>query len=203
MVLIVCLECRKEISSKASKCPHCGAPIAPDTSVWRPAPSGPTARSAAIRAAKYVLLAAALGAGWWIWQAATSDRKAPFSAGLGGAFREPRTVADGRVSLKAGRHVSYAFGLDTDSRVHVRITALAAPVDMMLMPKADAARFGAAGGDLFGAGYSGVPALSSARVGMMDKTEIVPKGEWALVVARPKGDSAGEESAAEVALTVY
>jgi DNA-directed RNA polymerase beta' subunit len=27
MALINCLECRKEISDKASACPHCGAPV--------------------------------------------------------------------------------------------------------------------------------------------------------------------------------
>lgn len=29
MGLINCGECKKEISSKADRCPHCGAPVAP------------------------------------------------------------------------------------------------------------------------------------------------------------------------------
>lgn len=204
MALIYCMECRKEVSDRAGRCPHCGAPIASGKSSWKPASSGSAGRGRALSAAKYVFFAAILGAAWWIWQAATSDTKAPFSAGLSAAFREPRTVADGRVALKAGQHVSYAFGLETDSRVHVRVTALAAPVEMMLMPKAEAERFRNAAGDLFGGAYSGFRAFSSKQVGLMDKTEVVPKGEWSLVVVRPKDASPDkEEASTEIAVTVY
>ncbi len=202
MTLIVCLECRKEISHRAKKCPHCGAPVAADASAWRRAPSETPMRRRAVRAAKYVLLVVVLAAAWWIWQATTNDAKAPFSAGLGAAFREPRKIADARVPLMEGRHVSYAFALETDSRVHVRITALAAPVDMMLMTKTDADRFRDAGGDLFGGGYAGFQSFSATQVGMLDKTEVVPKGDWSLVVARPKGASA-DAAVAEIVLTVY
>ena len=204
MALIVCLECRKEVSDKARKCPHCGAPIASATSAWRPAASGSVNRSRAVRAARYVFFAAVLGAAWWIWQAATSEKKAPFSAGLTAAFRDPMKVADERVALKEGQHVSYAFALETDSRVHVRVIATGDALDVMLMPKTEAERFRQAGGSLFGGGYAGRPDLSSRQVGWLDKTEVVTKGEWALVVMRPKETSPGKEgNAAEIGVTVY
>ena len=204
MALIVCLECRKDVSDKARKCPHCGAPIASGVSTWKPGAAGPLKKKPAIRAVKYVLVIAVLGAAWWIWQAATSDKKAPFSAGLAAAFREPRKVADTREALKGGQHVSYAFGLETDSRVHVRVIAMADAVEVMLMPKTEAERFRNAEGNLFGGGYTCFEALSSRQVGWLDKTEVVPKGEWSLVVMRPKAASPGKEGApADIAVTVY
>ncbi len=204
MALIVCLECRKEVSDKAGKCPHCGAPIASPTSAWRPAASGSPMKGRAIRAARYVLFAAVLGAAWWIWQAATSGKRAPLSAGLTAAFRDPVKVADERVALKEGQHVSYPFALKTDSRVHVRVIATGDALDVMLMPRTEAERFRQAGGSLFGGQYAGRQDLSSRQVGWLDKTEVVTKGDWALVVMRPKESSPGKEgNAAEIAVTVY
>ncbi len=204
MALIVCMDCGKEVPERVRKCPHCGALIACATAHWTSSSTGSSRRGGLLRAARFVLIVVALGAGYWAWQATTSDKKAPFSAGFSAAFREPRRIADERVALKAGRHVSYAFGLETDSRVHVRVTAVTDPVDMMLLPRTDAEKFRDAGGDLFGGGYSGFPALCSRQVGMLDKTEVVPKGEWALVVVRPEERGSGRtESPAEIAVTVY
>lgn len=205
MSLVFCMECRKEVSDKARKCPHCGAPIAPGAASRVAGAPRSRKSGGAIRAVvKFVLFVAVVGGGWWIWQAATSDRKAPFSAGLTAAFREPRKIADERLALAAGRHAAIGFGLETDSRVHVRVTAVTDPVDVMLMSKADAEKYRKAGGDLFGGGYTGLPALSSRQVGMLDKTEIVPKGEWSLVLLRPRDGGSGKaESSADVAVTVY
>ncbi len=204
MARVVCMECRKEVSDNAEKCPHCGARIAPVAvaACWTPASTG-RGRASAWRAVRYIVLLAVLAAGWWVWQSMTSDRKAPFSAGFSAAFREPRTVTDGRPSLKAGQNVVYAFALQTDARVHVRVTAVTGPVDMMLLSKADADRFRSAGGELFGGGYSGHQAFSETQVGLLDKTEVVKKGEWALVVMRPKGAAGPESAPTEIALTVY
>ncbi len=204
MGLIYCMECRREVSDKAGKCPHCGAPFAAGSASWVAARTSLRTRGRAFRVLKFVLLAAVLGGAWWIWQAATSDKQAPFSAGFSAAFREPRTIVNERPTLAAGRHIAYAFTLRTDSRVHLCITAVTCPVDMMLMPKAEADRFRNGGGDLFAGGYSGHPALSGTQVGILDKTEVVGKGDWALVVSRPKAGAAGPESAGiEIALTVY
>ena len=212
MALVVCIECKKEISDKAETCPHCGARIAPGGSgaatataaCWTPQMATGRARGNAWRIVRYVLIVVVLAAGWWIWQATTSNQRAPFSAGLSGAFRESRTVVDERQTLKAGQHLAYDLALQTDSRVHVRVTAMAAPVDMMLMSKQDGRQFLNAGGELFGGGYAGHAAFSEAQVGMMDKTEVVKKGDWTLVVMRPKGGATSPESAGvEIGLTVY
>ncbi len=204
MARVVCMECRKEVSGNAEKCPHCGARVAPVAvaACWTPVATG-RGRASAWRAARYILLLAVLAAGWWVWQAMTSDKRAPFSAGFSAAFREPRTIADERLALKAGQNVVYAFSLQTDSRVHVRVTAVTGPVDMMLLTRADADRFRSAGGELFGGGYSGHPAFSETQVGMLDKTDVAKKGEWALVVMRPKGAAGPESVPAEIGLTVY
>ncbi len=208
MALVVCIECQKEVSDKAEQCPHCGARIRPaptptaTAACWTPVSTG-RSRSSAWRVVRYILLLAVVAAGWWVWQSMTSDKKAPFSAGFSAAFREPRTIADERPSLKAGQNVVYTFALQTDARVHVRVTAVTGPVDMMLLAKADADRFRSAGGELFGGGYSGHPAFSETQVGMLDKTDVVKKGEWALVVMRPKGAAGAESAPAQIALTVY
>ncbi len=204
MARVVCMECRNEVSDNAEKCPHCGARLAPGAAAacWTPVSTG-RSRGSAWRVVRYILLLAVLAAGWYVWQSMTSDRKAPFSAGFSAAFREPRTIADERPSLKAGQNVMYAFALHTDSRVHVRVTAVTGPVDTMLLSKADAERFRSAGAELFGGGYSGHLAFSETQVGMLDKTDVVKKGEWALVVMRPKGAAGRESAPTEIAVTVY
>ena len=106
--------------------------------------------------------------------------------------------------MKEGQHVSYAFGLETDSRVHVRVIATADALDVMLMPKTEEEKFRQAGGSLFGGRYTCRQDLSSTQVGWLDKTEVVTKGERTLVVMRPKEASPGKEGAsAEIAVTVY
>ncbi len=204
MAQIVCMDCGKEVPERVRKCPHCGALIACATAYWTSSSTRGSKMGGVLRVARFILIVVALGAAYWAWQATTSDKKAPFSAGLKGAFREPTNVVDERVPMSAGQNVSYAFGVETDARVHVSVISAGCPVDVMLMPKAEAARFARSGGSLFGGGYDFRPNLSLAQVGLMDKTEVVPKGEWSLVVMRPEDAAAGRAKASvSIALTVY
>jgi hypothetical protein len=183
MSLIECPECKKQISDKALKCPQCGAPIA---SISSPSPTGHSfsKKGTKIRII-LALLVIIVGVSYWFWRASTSNRAAPPSAGLSAALRQPVKVVDEQVELKEGQFVSYFFALRTDARVQVQVNAQPKHVDVMLMTKEEADKFRQVSGSLFGGQYTYRQAFSSKQVLRMDKTEILPKGEWTIIVMRP------------------
>jgi uncharacterized membrane protein YvbJ len=188
MSLIECPECKKQISDKALKCPQCGAPIA---SISSPTSTGPSLskKGNKIRIILLALLVALLviivGVSYWFWRASTSNRAAPPSAGLSAGLRQPVKAVDQQVELKEGQYVSYSFALRTDARVQVQLNAQPKHVDVMLMTKEEADKFRQVSGSLSGGQYTYRQALSSKQVLRMDKTEILPKGEWTIIVMRP------------------
>lgn len=67
MALVACAECKKEVSTEAATCPHCGAPTAKTVQGSKRAGS-----------TLFVLLAASCLIMWWAWRSfsahsATSD----------------------------------------------------------------------------------------------------------------------------------
>jgi hypothetical protein len=98
----------------------------------------------------------------------------------------------------------YTFRLVTDSRVRVQVAAEPKNVDVMLMTKEDQEKFRQAAGKLFGGQYTYRQALSSQQILRMDKTEVVPQGEWSIVVMRPAESLLfQEQTKANVVVTVY
>ena len=210
MALIECPECKKQISDKALACPQCGVPIASalsstTTETSTPAEaSGPAKKGSKVYPAFLVLLVIAAAGIFWLWRSATSDRAAPPSAGLAGALRQPRKVIDERIELNEGRFVSYSFKLGTDTRVRVQVTAEPKNVDVMLMTKEEAEKFRQVSGNLFGGQYTYRQALSSKQILRMDKTEVVPEGEWSIVVMRPQESLLFQDkTSANVVVTAY
>jgi hypothetical protein len=210
MALIKCAECGREISDKATACPQCGAPVA------KPLPPGVPANWQAeleilkakekegTRPVFLVALAVILGVGFFLYRAATSNTAAPASAGLGAAFRQPQKVVSERISLKEGQARMYGFQLRSDSRVEVKVEASPKNVDVMLMTSAELERFKKATGELFAGRYTYRQSLSRKSILDMKETEILPAGQWAIVVRRPQESMLfGDGTAASVDVTVY
>ena len=210
MALIECPECKKQVSDKAPACPQCGAPIvaappmpSPETPVPAETPA-PAKKGPKIHPVFLVLLVVAAAGILWLWRSATSDRAAPPSAGLSGALRQPKKFVDERIELNEGQSMSYSFRLGTDSRVRVQVTAEPKNVDVMLMSKEDQEKFRQVAGKLFGGQYTYRQALSSQQILRMDKTEVVPEGEWSIVVMRPQESLLfRDKTSANVVVTVY
>jgi hypothetical protein len=136
---------------------------------------------------------------YWVWRASTSNRAAPLSAGIFAGFRQPKTVVDERVELKQEQFVSYSFGLKTDSRVEIQVKAVPQHVDVILMKKEEADKLRQNSGRISGGEYKHMQALSSNQVHWMDKTEVLPKGEWSIIVMR----SSEAATSLNVIVTVY
>jgi hypothetical protein len=210
MALIECPECKHQISDKAPACPKCGVPIASTLSVPTtettvlPEVSGPAKNDFKVRPVFLVLIVVAAAVIFWLWRSATSERAAPPSAGLSGALRQPKKVVDERIELNEGQSMSYSFRLGTDARVRVQVTAEPKNVDVMLMSKEEQEKFHQVMGKLFGGQYTYRQALSSKLILRMDKTEVVPVGEWSIVVMRPQESLLlHEKTTANIVVTVY
>jgi zinc-ribbon domain len=206
MALIECPECGKQISDKALRCPQCGAP---KVSTASPIPRVPgllekPRKRARMRIFFLLLLVMIIGVSYWFWRASTSDRVAPPSAGIFAVFRSPKTVVDERVELKQGEFISYRFGLRSDSRVEVQVNAQPQHVDVMIMTQEEADKLRPTSGRLSGGESAYVQALSSKQVHNMDKTEVLPKGEWTVFVFRPsEAPSFQEKTSVNIIVTAY
>jgi len=188
MALIECPECKYQISDKAPNCPKCGAPKISRSSPSPVATNLPKTRRPGKRHTTkiiFVFFVLILGIGYWLWRATTSDEAAPLSAGFFAAFRQPERVVNERAELKEGEFASYFFALRTDARVQVQVSAGPKNVDVMLMTKEEAERLRQSPDNLFGGRYTYREDLSSKQVHAMDRTEVLPKGEWTIVVMRP------------------
>jgi hypothetical protein len=72
------------------------------------------------------------------------------------------------------------------------------------MRKEDADRLRQTPGRLSGGEYKYVEALSSKQVHRMDKTEVLPKGEWAVIVMQPsEALSFQERTSVSIVVTAY
>lgn len=203
MALIQCAECQKEVSNKALSCPNCGAPVSGISSAE--AISMPIAPSLGKRpfVRPGFLLAFVLAATFFVifGRGVTSM---PIVGELLAFFREPQKVVDERVRLNERTSNIYSFRLDADSRVRVQVNAHPNAVDAMLMTQVQADKFKAVSKKLLGGKFTYQQALSSKNVLRMDKTELLPAGEWAIVVSRPsEGILFQESSTADVVVTVY
>jgi hypothetical protein len=206
MALMECPECKKQISDKALRCPQCGAP---KVSIAPPGPKafGPFKKpKKRIRSRIFLLLPLAIiiGASYWFWRASTSNRAAPPSAGFFAALRHPKKVVDERLELKEGQFVSYPFVLRTDARVEVEVIAQPKHVDVMLMTREEASKFRGISGRLSEGEFTYGQGLSSKQVHSMDKTEVLPKGEWTIIVFRPSEALLSREgTSVNIIVTVY
>jgi len=205
MALINCGECGKEISDKAVTCPQCGAPVAGGTEpiLEASAEVAPPKKKKGTRPAFIVLALILVGGFFWV-RAGSNNRTAPPSAGIADQLRQPQVIVSEAVSLKEGESKMYTFTLNTDARVQVQVEASPKKVDVMLMTVADLETFKKAMGKLFGGKFSHRQTLSSEGVVKMDQTDVVPAGQWAVVVMRPaEALLFGKETKATVSVTVY
>ncbi|HEY2384929.1 MAG TPA: hypothetical protein VGK48_27455 [Terriglobia bacterium] len=101
----------------------------------------------------------------------------------------PQDVIHQRSQIKEGDSATRAFFLDKDSRVRIEITATPRPVDVMIMTGDEAAKFREGEGKFFAflaPEYTYQKSLSAQDVMTMDKTDILPQGNWVLVIAHPR-----------------
>jgi hypothetical protein len=126
------------------------------------------------------------------------------AAGLKSVFREPEKVVSERVGLKEGEARMYGFTLRSGAKVEVKVTARPKNVDVMLMTAEDLAKFKAAHGKLLGGKYTYREALSRKGILSMTESDVLPAGEWTIVVQRPQESALfGDDTAASVDVTVY
>ena len=189
MALTACSECGNQVSDKASKCPHCGASLKSHGCLI-------------VIGVILIAVVAFYGISWLIeWRAAHSDTAAPPSAGLAGAISPSQELANAAVELDEGQYQYYSFQLKRDSRIHVKIAAAPKHVNVMLMTPSQAELFREASpSEVFY--YSEV--LHGDKVVRFDETEIVPEGEWVIVVFRPPENIWSPQSTVvDIMITVY
>jgi len=222
MAMIKCPECNREVSDKAPACPQCGAPIAAPVS--SPVPSAPVGApvsspppnevpiSKSRHASPLPLILLAVLAGvvlvgvlFWVLRSTNSDRAAPLTAGPMAIFRQPKKLVDERIQLNEGNASIHPFTLNADARIQVQVTADPKPVDVMLMTREELEKFQKAlASPLAGQQYTYRQALSTKQVLRMDKTEILPSGEWSIVVMRPREAILfGAGTSANIIVTAY
>ena len=186
MALIECPECKKQISDTAPACPQCGAPIASSISLLSATTETIKRRSSSWPYFLLVLLVLIVGISFWFWRASTNNRSAPPSAGFAGIFRQPQKLVDERIELKEGQLFTSSFTLKNDARVQVKVDAGPKTVDVMLMTKEEHEKFKQDSGNIFDEQYTFKQRLSSKHILQMDKTEILPVGDWVIIVTRPR-----------------
>jgi hypothetical protein len=204
MALIECGECNRQVSDKAPACPGCGAPIA---SAKAPSPVA-TARPVAAQPKKRgtllpLLLVLLCGAGYLAYRANSGPAGSISPAGSPPVFRQPEKVVSERIGLKEGEARMYTFTLRSAAKVEVKINAGPKNVDVMLMTAADLASYKKAHGKLFGGRYTYRQALSRQGVLEMAESDMLPPGEWAIVIQRPNESLFGQDTAASIGVTVY
>ncbi|WP_216669826.1 hypothetical protein [Corallococcus exiguus] len=195
MALISCGECNKEISDKAAACVNCGAPVpraAPPaqvagglTAAGPAAPhSAPQAKSApakkgGLTLARVILYGVLLGLLFIVYKMKTGSS-------LAGALRGPQTIVSETVVLKEGEAKGYGFVVPSDLRVEVKVTAGPQPVNVMLMTEAQWKKYVSLKGKLFGGTFEYKQALSKQSVLRMSESDVLPAGQYRVVVERPQ-----------------
>lgn len=207
MALIECGECKRQVSDKAPACPGCGAPIAASAvahipvATARPTDADPKKKK---RNLLPLLLALLCGAGYVAYRANSGPAGSIAPSGSAPVFREPEKVVSERLGLKEGQAEMYSFTLRSSARVEVRINANPKNVDVMLMTAAELEGYKTAHGKLFGGRYSYRKALSRQGIQAMTESEVLPRGEWAIVVQRPDEDAIFKhDTSVSVDVTVY
>jgi hypothetical protein len=206
MALIECSECSRQVSDKAPACPGCGAPVSraravvPEVSRIQPAAT-PRKRSQWF----WPLVAGLVALGVLMYRNVANSPSIPSPPPTPGwMLRQPQKVVSEKIGLKEGQAMMYTFTLRSESKVEVKISANPKNVDVMLMTAADLAAYKQARGKLFGGHYSYRKALSRQGILEMTEAEVLPSGEWAIVVQRPDEDALFKhDTSASVDVTVY
>lgn len=200
MALINCPDCGTEVSDIAPACLKCGRPLA--VTISQPSPTLNKRRTHPVT--WLVLVAIVLGAVFTIWRSVNSDKAPPLTAGLQNVMRQPLVVVNEKVEINEGQSMLYSFQLTSDARVQVKVTASPKRIDVMLMTRAQADKYREISGRLFGGEYTYRQSLSSQNILRMDQTEMLPAGDWTIVVLRPaEALLFHENTTADVNVTVY
>ena len=161
-----------------------------------------------------------------MWRSLYSDEAAPLSAGLSGAVRPPQELFDESIRIGEGGYKYYSFELYTSARVRVEVYTSPAHVNVMLMTPSDFEGYQQAMRNAehllqsialldlegilesieqdSGIGYTRRELLSSENVVQYDRTEMLPSGEWIIVVERPLENVFSPQSTtANITITVY
>lgn len=193
MPLVKCDECLGQVSDQAFECPHCGVPL--------------RSRPRVKKGVTWLGLAAfviAFAVGYYVVRAANSDEAAPPSAGLAGALRPSQELLDTSYEIDEGGYFFQSFELLTDARVQLEVYARPESVDVMLMTPSDFENYREVQQDLSGGKFTYRSSLSSKEVVRFDQTEILPKGEYVIVIARPIENVLFPQSTTtDITVTVY
>jgi len=204
MALIECRECNKQVSDKATTCPHCGAPVEhPTTEAVEKQPEQADKpkraekeqwkyRKPLLTIVSLVILAVVI----------VIFMRVRSGSSLRGAVTGPETIISEKISLKEGQAMSYSFTVPSQRRVEVEVEARPKAVNVMLMTESDWKKYKKAKGALFGGKYTYRRALSSKSILKMKESDILPAGNWKIVVERPSESLLfGDDTTAKVKIT--
>jgi hypothetical protein len=212
MAMIECTECGRQVSDKAPVCLGCGAPVsstktATVSSGGAPAATvTPTVPKKSGRALPWLMALIGVVV-FLVYHSSVGPSSRPSLAtpeGLREVIRQPQKLVSERISLKEGQAEMYSFTLASSGRVEVKVNASPKDVDVMLMTADELKKFQAALGKAFGGRYTYRQALSRQKVLGMTASEVLPAGDWAIVIQRPvEGALFHDDTAASVDVTVY
>ena len=199
-----CAECGKPLSNKDPTCPHCGAAATSGTQSGKPVDTAPRKHLSPRKLVTIVVLIGLECLLFWRWGANNSDKAVPAAAALAAPTSPPEKVVHERNQLQEGQSAAYSFTLNSDARVHLEVTATPKPVDVLLMSSDEAIKFRESQKKVFGGDYAYRQTLSALHILTMDKTDILPQGNWVIVVVRPQETILfRKDTAASMILTIY
>ena len=144
---------------------------------------------------------------FWRRGANNRDKAAPSAATFVAPGSPPQSVLHQRNQLKEGESATHSFFLAQNARVHIEITATPKPVDVMVMTSDEAAKFQQGQGKFFAflaPEYTYRQTLSAQDVSTMDRSDILPPGNWVIVITLPRqAVFFKKDTAVSTILTIY
>jgi len=212
-VITECGECGGKVSTQATTCPHCGAPVRRAGSST-PAPvarsasddtAAPAARDVPWR--RIVLLLSALLiviAAAWVFMPAAKRQAATHA--VGGLARTEQTITDQTYEVAPGTYHVLSMTLHREGKVTLSLAVTeGAAVDLFLMDDADRREFQDAMAKAPAGAFHHQAALSRESVREHAESAVLPPGAWHFVIrsteAAPLG-AAGKPARVRVKLSV-
>lgn len=188
-MIIECPECKGQVSTQATSCPHCGAPVKQQDSpeptgvpiAWPHAPK-PKRSTSARRV--LVLLGVGVVAASLLWYFAPPSGREQATNVVGSALRLEQTLFAETFEVPAGGYRGWDARLGAEARVTVAVDVRdGSAVNVYLMTPAQKREFDEVRRNLFGGQFTYTGALSSISTRRYSNSVVLPAGTWHFVIA--------------------